>query len=124
MIKPPHPEDMEHASLAIYEAKRLASIVRGRVSGRMNPKGLEWHEASELGNATETVAYHARWMFLHLNAQDSPTISEMQGELIDAWDIFTVMSKSPDVPARFRKIATEQARAIAEVLDKITVKPE
>lgn len=53
---------------ATLKALRLSEIARGRVSGKMNPKGLEWHESVELASATSDLARHASWMIKFLKS--------------------------------------------------------
>jgi hypothetical protein len=67
-MKPPEKSDLDFARQSIMNARRLAEIASGRVSGKMNPKGLEWHEAAELAGAAKDLAYHANWMLKHLEA--------------------------------------------------------
>jgi hypothetical protein len=62
LAKPPCKEDLDSALKSITEAKRLASIASGRVSGRMKPEGLTWEESAKLATATKDLAYHAGWM--------------------------------------------------------------
>ncbi len=55
-------EDLAMAKRAARDAKRIAHVVKGRISGRMAPEPPSVGEASELATAADTLAYHVGWM--------------------------------------------------------------
>lgn len=55
-------DEIEIAKQLRIKAKRLASRVKARSSGRMDPQDTPWHEASELADAADTAAWCIGWL--------------------------------------------------------------
>jgi hypothetical protein len=81
-------EELVIATDLRIKAKRLASRVKSRSSGRMDPQDTPWHEASELADAADTAAWCLGWLvaevkrlreyetfYKELNASTTPVIS-------------------------------------------------